>query len=140
MRDAVSYLRNPRVRAFLYQVLVLGGVIALAVYLVGNTLHNLEQRSIRTGFGFLAHEAGFHIGETPFISFSAADSYGRAFVVGVLNTLYVSALGIVLASVIGTVMGVARLSGNWLVRRLAALYVEVTRNVPCCFSCSSGTG
>lgn len=130
MQSAVAYFRNPRVRAVLYQALVLGGVIALALYLLGNTLTNLEQRSIRTGFGFLAHEAGFSIGETPFLDFTAEDSYGRAFVVGVVNTLRVAALGIVFATVIGVLLGIARLSRNWLVRRLASVYVEVARNVP----------
>jgi general L-amino acid transport system permease protein len=127
---AVSPWRNPRIRAIVYQALVLGGVILLGVYLVTNTLANLEQRSIRAGFGFLGQEAGFDIGETPFIAYSAVDSYGRAFVVGILNTLRVAVLGIILATVIGTVMGVARLSGNWLIARLSAFYVEVARNVP----------
>lgn len=130
VHSAAQILRNPRHRAVLYQVLVLGGVILLAAYLVGNTLDNLEQRSIRTGFGFLDEEAGFAIGETTFMAYGASDSYGRAFLVGVLNTLRVAALGILLATVLGTVLGIARLSGNWLVNRLAALYVEVTRNVP----------
>lgn len=127
---AVHPWRNPRIRAFVYQALVLGGVILLGAYLVANTLDNLQQRSIRSGFGFLSQEAGFDIGETPFIGYGAGDSYSRAFIVGILNTLRVAVLGIVLSTIIGTIMGIARLSGNWLIRRLSALYVEVARNVP----------
>lgn len=127
---ALVYWRDPRVRAVIYQILVLGGVILLAAYLVSNTMANLEQRSIRTGFGFLQQEAGFSIGETTFITYEASHSYGRAFVTGVLNTLRVAALGIVLATIIGTIMGIARLSGNWLIAKLASIYVEVMRNIP----------
>lgn len=128
--DVMAYWRDPRVRAVIYQIAVLAGVIALAVYLVSNTMANLEQRSIRTGFGFLQQEAGFSIGETTFITYEASNSYGRAFATGVLNTLRVAALGILLATIIGTVMGIARLSRNWLIAKMASIYVEVMRNVP----------
>ncbi|HSS63499.1 MAG TPA: ABC transporter permease subunit, partial [Gammaproteobacteria bacterium] len=124
-----SIWNDRRFRAILYQILVIGGVILLAVYLVSNTLDNLETRQIRTGFGFLDREAGFNIGESV-ISYQPADSYFRAFMVGVLNTLRVSLLGIVLATIIGTIIGIARLSRNWLIAKLASAYVEILRNIP----------
>jgi len=127
---AVPFWRDPRGRAIIYQILVLGGVILLAIYLVMNLMANLEARSIRTGFGFLEQEAGFFIGETTLISFEASGTYGRAFLVGLLNTLRVALIGIVLATIVGTIVGVARLSSNWLIAKLASAYVEVVRNIP----------
>ncbi|MBK1668307.1 amino acid ABC transporter permease [Rhodovibrio sodomensis] len=129
-QQATPIWRDPRTRAIIWQVLILGGIIALAAYLVHNTLVNLEARSIRTGFGFFEQEAGFAIGESTFIDYRASDSYGKAFAVGLLNTLRVSLIGIVLATLIGVVMGIARLSSNWLVAKLASVYVEVMRNIP----------
>lgn len=121
--------RNQRFRLVLYQAAALLLVIAIGSFLVSNTLANLEERSIRTGFGFLNREAGFRIGESV-IAYDASSTYGRAYIVGVLNTLRVSLLGIVLATIIGVLVGMARLSRNWLVVRLASLYVETVRNVP----------
>jgi general L-amino acid transport system permease protein len=120
---------DPGVRAIVYQLAALAVVGWLAWFLVSNTLHNLSVRHITTGFAFLDREAGFAIGETP-ISYTPANTYGRAIIVGLLNTLRVAVLGIVLATVLGTLIGIARLSRNWLVYRLASLYVEVMRNVP----------
>lgn len=117
------------VRAVIYQVLVVGAVILLGWYLVSNTLANLAARNIATGFGFLGREAGFAIGESP-IAFDPADSYAKAILVGLLNTVIVAVLGVILSTVIGAIVGVARLSGNWLVARLAAIYVETLRNIP----------
>jgi general L-amino acid transport system permease protein len=121
--------RQQRVRSILYQVLAVMALLAIGAYVLSNTLANLEERSIRTGFDFLGREAGFRIGESP-IAYDASDSYGRAYVVGVLNTLRVSVLGIVLATLIGILVGVARLSPNWLVVKFATLYVESVRNIP----------
>ena len=122
-------LGTVRGRAVAWQVLCLLCVLGGVWYLVDTTMANLASRNIATGFGFLDREAAFAIGESP-IAYDASDSYGRAFLVGLLNTLRVAALGIVLATVVGTLVGLARLSGNWLLRRLAALYVETLRNVP----------
>jgi general L-amino acid transport system permease protein len=123
-------LGNPRVRAVLYQAgLVIGAGLVLWFF-VSNTVQNLEARKIASGFGFLAREAGFEIGETTFLSYGAADSYGRALAVGLANTFRVALVGVVLATVLGTLVGLARLSTNWLVAKLAAGYVEVMRNVP----------
>ena len=121
--------RNQLFRSFLYQVIALVILIAVGAYLISNTFANLEERSIRTGFEFLDREAGFRIGESV-IPYRASDSYRRAYLVGVLNTLRVSALGIVLATLIGVLVGIARLSPNWLVVQLASVYVEAVRNVP----------
>lgn len=128
-RRSGAWWNDRRVRAILYQLLVLGGVVLIGAYLVGNTLDNLERRNIATGFGFLGREAGFDISET-LIDYSPAHTYFRALLVGLLNTLLVSALGVVLATILGTIAGIARLSRNWLVARLATIYVETLRNVP----------
>ncbi|MBB5215794.1 amino acid ABC transporter permease [Parapusillimonas granuli] len=120
---------DPGTRSLIYQALVLGLVGLCAWYLVSNTLHNLSVRNISTGFGFLRREAGFAIGESV-IDYTPADTYGRAIWVGILNTLRVSVLGIVLATLLGTLLGIARLSRNWLVSRVANAYIEVMRNVP----------
>jgi len=121
--------RNPTVRGIAFQVLFVAAVIAVGAILVHNTLDNLKRQNIATGFGFLGREAGFAIGES-LITYSPADSYARVFLVGLTNTLYVAALGIVLATVLGTVAGLARLSGNWLIAKLAQIYVETFRNIP----------
>ncbi len=116
-------------RAVVYQVIALAAVATAVWFLVSNTLHNLSVRNIATGFGFLQREAGFAIGETP-IAYTPADTYGRAIWVGLLNTLRVAVLGIVLATILGTLIGVGRLSKNWLVAKITSIYVEVMRNVP----------
>jgi general L-amino acid transport system permease protein len=121
--------RNPAIRGILFQVLFVAAVLALGAFLVHNTLVNLRRQNIASGFGFLDREAAFGIGES-LIAYSPADTYARAFLVGLLNTLYVAGLGIVLATILGTVMGIARLSGNWLIRKLAQIYVETFRNIP----------
>jgi len=120
---------DPVVRGVVIQVLFVAAVVGLGVFLVNNTLENLSRQNIATGFGFLDREAGFSIGEA-LIPYSPADTYARAFLVGLTNTLYVAALGIILATVVGTVMGLARLSGNWLIAKLAQAYVETFRNLP----------
>src|ERR1700739_4159462 len=124
-----SAWRNPAIRGVLYQILFVAVVVALGAFLVHNTLVNLRRQNIASGFGVLEREAAFGIGES-LIAYSPADTYARAFLVGLLNTLYVSALGVVLATVLGTVMGIARLSSNWLIRKLAQVYVETFRNIP----------
>ena len=120
---------DPATRALVYQVLILG-LVGLGVwYLASNTLHNLAARNISTGFAFLHEEAGFAIGES-MVEYSPADTYGHAVVVGLLNTLRVSVIGVIAATLFGTVLGISRLSKNWLISRLAGLYIEVMRNIP----------
>jgi len=122
-------LNDPTVRSLVYQILLIGTIVLIGWYLVHNTLDNLSRRSIATGFGFLDREASFAIGES-LIDYTPQNSYGRAFLVGVLNTVKVSAIGIIAATILGTLIGVARLSSNWLLARLAGAYVEVVRNIP----------
>jgi general L-amino acid transport system permease protein len=124
-----SVWRNPALRGILFQVLFVAAVVALGAFLVHNTIVNLRRQNIASGFGFFDREAAFGIGES-LIAYSPADTYARAFLVGLLNTLYVAGLGIVLATILGTLMGILRLSSNWLIRKLSQIYVETFRNVP----------
>jgi general L-amino acid transport system permease protein len=121
--------RDPKIRAIAIQVLFVAALAAFFAFLAHNTVVNLRRQNIATGFGFLEREAAFGIGES-LIAYSPADTYARAFLVGLVNTLYVSAIGIVLATILGTVIGLARLSSNWLVAKLAQIYVETFRNIP----------
>lgn len=127
--EKVSFWNDPAKRSIIYQIVTLCLFGLLSYYLVSNTLANLERQSIATGFDFLQKEASFEIGET-LISYSAADTYGRALVVGALNTLLVAFIGIILTVILGTLIGVARLSKNWLVSKLAAVYIEVFQDIP----------
>lgn len=120
---------DPKIRSIFYQIAVLSTVGLLAWYLVSNTLVNLEKQSIATGWGFLQRESAFEIGESP-IPYSAADSYGRALIVGALNTLKVAFVGVVITIILGTLIGMARLSSNWLISKLASIYIEVMQNIP----------
>ena len=124
-----SFWYDPKVRAVLYQIGALAMVGLLAYYLMTNTMANLERQSIATGFGFLDKQASFEIGES-LIPYSAADSYARALVVGALNTLMVSFIGVAITIVLGTLIGIARLSSNWLVSRMAGIYIEVFQDIP----------
>ncbi|MCU0987854.1 MAG: amino acid ABC transporter permease [Acetobacteraceae bacterium] len=126
---AILSWRDPLVRNIVWQVLILGIVAFVVWWLVSNTMRNLEVRRIATGFGFLEREAGLPIGEA-MVSYTPADTYARALLVGILNTLRVAVIGAVLATVLGVVIGIARLSRNWLVAKLAAVYVEVLRDLP----------
>ncbi|HMK67008.1 MAG TPA: ABC transporter permease subunit, partial [Stellaceae bacterium] len=125
----VALWRDMRVRGIAAQVLTVGTIAGLAIYLGHNAIVNLEQRGIATGFAFLKREAAFEISST-LIEYSPASSYGRALLVGILNTLLVSSLGIVLTTIVGTLLGIARLSTNWLVQRVTGWYIEIMRNTP----------
>jgi general L-amino acid transport system permease protein len=120
---------DPRRRAIAAQILVLAALLALAAWLAVNAADNLRRQGVATGFGFLWREASFAISST-LIAYRPSDSYGRALLVGLLNTLLVSGLGIVLATLLGLAVGMARLSTNWLLNRLALVYVEALRNTP----------
>jgi general L-amino acid transport system permease protein len=120
---------DERFRAIVWQVLVVGLVVGVIWWLVSNTSHNLAVRRIATGFGFLNREAGLPIAES-LVPYTPASTYSRALLVGVLNTLKVAAVGIILATVLGTLVGIARLSRNWLLSRIAATYIEAIRDVP----------
>ena len=120
---------NPTVRAVFFQLLLLCSVGLLIYTAITNALGNLEQRGISTGFDFLGQTAGFGIGMS-LIPYDETHTYGATFLVGLLNTALVAGLGIALATVLGFLIGVARLSKNWLLSRVAAVYIEVFRNLP----------
>ncbi|MEL6297669.1 MAG: ABC transporter permease subunit [Pseudomonadota bacterium] len=120
---------DKEVQGVIWQVVVLTVVFGTGYWLYANMIFNLENRNIQTGFDFLTREAGFAIGET-LIEYSPSSTYFRAFVVGLLNTLQVSALGIILATILGVFIGIASLSKNWLVRQLTGVYIHVLRNIP----------
>src|SRR5258708_12091067 len=123
-------VKSTRLRSIVYQALLAAAVIGAAWYLIANAVDNLAQRRIASGFAFLARESGFEIGESTFLSYNAADTYLRAIAVGFLNTFRVAALAVVFSTLLGTLIGLARLSPNWLLAKLAAGYVEAIRNVP----------
>jgi len=122
-------LYNLRFRAILYQVLAVGSIVLLGLYLFSNVSQKLEEQNIATGFAFLGREAGFVISQT-LINYKPTDTYGRAILAGIVNTIWVSAWSVVLATIIGLFVGIARLSRNPLLSLLAFLYVEALRNVP----------
>ncbi|MHC1947661.1 ABC transporter permease subunit [Bradyrhizobium sp. UFLA06-06] len=122
-------LSDPRVAGLFWQILVVAIAVAVVAWLWSNAVHNLSVRRISTGFAFLGREAGMPIADS-WIDYTPKNTYLRAFIVGVVNTLRVAVIGIVLATVIGTLVGIARLSSNWLLARLAAVYVEVLRDLP----------
>ncbi len=122
-------MNNKFRNSIIFQVVVISLVIGIGYFFFYNTQQNLRQQSIATGFDFLTREASFNIGESV-IRFSAKDTYLRALMVGVLNTLKVSLIGIAFSIVIGTVIGISRLSTNWLVAKIAAIYIELIRNIP----------
>ncbi len=122
-------LSDPRVRAWLFQVVTVVAVIALGWFLIHNTQTNMQHRGITSGFDFLERSAGFGIAQH-LIDYNETDTYARVLLVGLLNTLLASAIGIVLATVLGFIIGVARLSSNWVIGKLAAVYVETFRNIP----------
>jgi general L-amino acid transport system permease protein len=122
-------LGDPRIAGLFWQILVVGIAIAIVAWLWSNAVHNLSVRRISTGFAFLGREAGMPISDS-WIDYTPKNTYLRAFIVGLVNTLRVAVIGIVLATVIGTLVGIARLSSNWLLARLAAVYVEVLRDLP----------
>jgi general L-amino acid transport system permease protein len=127
--ETVPFWLNPKVRAILFQCMTFVIVGLLAYYLISNTLINLRKQNIATGFGFLYKESSFEIGES-LIPYSAANTYARALLVGVLNTIKVAFIGIMLTIIMGTFIGVARLSTNWLVSKLASIYIEVMQDIP----------
>jgi general L-amino acid transport system permease protein len=127
-----AFYNKPRVRSAFYQLVVLAAVIWFGIEFAINARANLAAQNVRFGFGFLDDPAGFGISQS-LIAYSEQDTYRRVFFVGLLNTLMVSALGIVLATILGFAIGLCRLSPNWLLARLAGGYVELVRNLPLLF-------
>ncbi len=129
VQQAVPFWRDPDKRAIIFQAVVLLIVLVVGYYLFYNTQANLERQNITTGFDFFEKESSFEIGES-MVAYSAADTYLDALKVGFLNTLKVSFIGIVLTIFLGTVVGIGRLSSNWLISKLAAFYIEVLQDIP----------
>ncbi len=127
--SAWSWLHRREARQVIYQIIIVVLLGLLVWTAASNTIHNLQKQNIASGFGFWNTTAGFDISQT-LIDYRATSTYGQAFWVGMLNTLLVSAIGIVLATFVGFSVGIARLSSNWVVARLATAYIEIARNVP----------
>jgi general L-amino acid transport system permease protein len=128
-RPKVAPWNDPVVRGWAFQIVIVGLVGLLAWFLVTNTLENLARQKIASGYDYLSREAGFEIGDS-MIPYSPASTYARAILVGMLNTLKVAVLGIVLSTILGTLLGIGRLSPNWLLSKICEWYVEAFRNVP----------
>jgi general L-amino acid transport system permease protein len=124
-----SLLYRPEVRQVIYQILLVVALVFVGWWVVNNVSENLRRQNIASGFDFLDRTSGFDISQS-LIPYSNVSTYGRAFWAGLLNTLLVAALGIVLATILGFLIGIARLSSNWLIARIATVYVETIRNLP----------
>lgn len=128
-RRGAAFWNDPAFRSIFFQVVVVAFVVGFGWYLWNNTTTNLEQRGIASGFDFLGSTAGFGIVMT-LVEYSEESSYGRALLVGFLNTLLIAAISILFATILGFIVGIARLSSNWLISRIATVYIEVLRNIP----------
>ncbi len=120
---------DPKYRALFFQAILIAGLAFFGYTIIQNTLSNMEARGISTGFAFMSEKSGFDILQS-LIPFDSDSTYGKTFIVGILNTLLVTGLGIIFATILGFIIGIARLSNNWLISRLAAVYIETFRNIP----------
>ncbi|APW64784.1 amino acid ABC transporter permease [Poseidonibacter parvus] len=125
----VAFYNNPENRAIIYQVLALAGIFIFTYFILNNMFENIEKRGINTGFDFLSSEAGFGILQS-LVAYDESDSHGKVFLVGLLNTILVSVIGIIFATIIGLLVGIGRLSKNFMVSKLSMIYVETFRNIP----------
>ncbi len=128
-RSWTSRFYDPAVRGVAFQLALAIFLIAFFWWIANNTITNLQRANIASGFGFLQNRSGFEV-LFSLIPYSSDSTYGRAFVVGLLNTIYVAFLGIIFATILGFVIGIARLSPNWIIRKIATVYVEFFRNIP----------
>ncbi|MER9296523.1 amino acid ABC transporter permease [Mesorhizobium sp. M0621] len=124
-----SFINDPKVRGIFFQALVVVLLVAGVWWIAHNVIDNLTRLHIASGFGFLKGRAGFDISESA-IAYSSDSTYGRAILVGFLNTVIVAVVGIITATIIGFIVGIGRLSQNWLIRKICTVYVEVFRNIP----------
>jgi general L-amino acid transport system permease protein len=129
VKSSPSFFNNPRNRSLIYQFLLLIGLAYFFYGIVSNTLANMEARGIKSGYDFLSTTAGFDI-LMSLVPYDATHTYGRTFIVGLLNTILVSTIGIILSTIVGFLMGIAHFSHNWLIRKLAVAYIETFRNIP----------
>ncbi|GMQ78667.1 MAG: ABC transporter permease subunit [Anaerolineae bacterium] len=128
--QGIPLWRDDRVIKGVVQVVSAIIVVGFLYFFISNILTAAENRGLALGFDFLSEAAGFPIGESVFIQYDPSMSFGQAFAVGLLNTLKVSLIGVVFATLVGIIVGVARLSTNWLLRSIAGVYIEIVRNVP----------
>lgn len=127
--EKIPLWRDDRVLKIVGQAIAVVTLVVVLLILGNNITQNFEKLGISFGFGFIGRAASFGIGDTP-IPYTPSNSYGRAILVGLVNSLRVMIIGIILATLVGVTVGVARLSENWLVRQLAGVYVEIFRNTP----------
>ncbi|MBN9069498.1 MAG: ABC transporter permease subunit, partial [Rhizobiales bacterium] len=125
----VSPLYDPRIRGIFFQSLLFIFLVGFIYWIIGNTVDNLQRAHIASGFGFLQRRAGFDVSDA-LIAYSSDSTIERALFVGFLNTLLVSVFGIITASILGFLIGIGRLSTNWLIRKICMVYVEIFRNIP----------
>ncbi|MCA1366043.1 amino acid ABC transporter permease [Bradyrhizobium sp. BRP14] len=128
-KSSGSIINDPQVRGIFYQAITIIILAVLIYWIVDNTVENLRRANIASGYGFLNSRAGFDLGQS-LIAFTSDSSYGRALVVGFVNTLLVAITGIITATIIGFIVGIGRLSHNWIIAKLSLAYVEVFRNIP----------
>ncbi len=126
----VALLNDPTIRAWVVQILLLAALVWLAWVGIQNMFDNLRAANISSGFGFLSRNAGFEISQSLIAYDQGSSTFGRVFIVGLLNTLLVSIVGIVVATILGFIVGIARLSSNWVISKLATVYIETLRNIP----------
>ena len=125
----LSWWRNPKIRGVFFQIITLAIVVWIGWVVADNTIQNLNRLNITSGYGFLGDTAGFSINFS-LVDYSEESSYARSLLVGFLNTILCAVLGIVFATILGFIIGIARLSHNWIIARLATVYIEIVRNVP----------
>jgi len=125
----VAFYNNPENRAIIYQLIALVLIFLVTYFVINNMFINIEKRGINTGFDFLGSEAGFGILQS-LIEYDESDTHGKVFIVGLLNTILVSVIGIIFATIIGLLVGIGRLSKNFMVSKLSMIYVETFRNIP----------
>ncbi|MDF1600418.1 amino acid ABC transporter permease [Mesorhizobium sp. YIM 152430] len=125
----VSWVNDPKTRGIVFQVVVAVALIGFIYWIIGNTAENLRRANIASGFGFLNGRSGFDLSQT-LIPYSSNSTFMRAIIVGLLNTLLVAVTGIITATIVGFLIGIGRLSGNWLIARICTVYVEIFRNLP----------
>lgn len=128
-RPKVSFWNDPKVRSIAIQIVLVAVLVFVGYEIIVNTLNNLKSRNIASGIDFLSKSAGFDIIQS-LIPYTSSSSYGQAILVGFYNTLLLAIISIIFATIIGFIMGVMRLSKNWLVARIGTLYVEIFRNIP----------
>jgi general L-amino acid transport system permease protein len=124
-----SLLYDPKVRSIAFQAIMVLVLVVIIAWFISNTIDNLRRTNITSGFGFLGRRAGFAVGDS-WLEFTPEMSFGWAFVVGIVNTLRVAVIGVIFATILGFIIGIMRLSTNWLVAKVATIYVETVRNVP----------